>query len=143
MFEKYIIIDVEAMIADYEDNKATLENLKMQSEELADKDIGSIDYSKDRVQTSPTNDGMINAVILKTEVERKKNSYENDLALYEMAWERLTDKERYILTEFSIYPKREKQNAIDHICDKYAIDTRWAYQLRSDALTKLKTLIFG
>lgn len=143
MFEEHIVVDIEGIIAKHEDSKATLESIRIQYEELCEKDIGSIDYSKDRVQTSPTNDGMINALILKTETERKIDKYSREIALYETAWERLTDKQRYILTEFSLYPHREKQRAVDNICDKYEIESRQAYNLYNEAKDRFKCLIFG
>ena len=143
MIEKYLFYDTEQMIADYDDNCETLQSLTEQYAELCEKDIGSIDYSKDRVQTSPTNDSMINDLIRKTTLERDMKTYENDLARYDMAWERLTEKEQYILKEFSLYQRREKQKAIDNICDKYNVEVSWVYEMRKNALKRFKMLMFG
>jgi hypothetical protein len=143
MLDRYIIIDVEQMIADYEDNKATLESLEMQYEELCQKDIGSIDYSKDRVQTMPTEDATGNLVSLKQKLEFDMWEYKWLLKSYDSAWPRLTEKEKYILKEFSLYPRREKQKAVDNICDKYNIEVAQVYTLRRAALDKFKWLMFG
>lgn len=143
MFERYIIIDVEQMISDYDDNKVTLESITEQYKELCQKDIGSIDYSKDRVQTSPTDDAMSNLMALKEDLQEKINGYNRFFMRYDPAWERLTDKEKYILTEFATYPKREKQKAIDHICERYELEVSRVYDLRRDAIARFRRLMFG
>lgn len=141
MLDRYIIIDVEQMIADYEDNKVTLESITEQYKELCEKDIGSIDYSKDRVQTTPTNDGMINIVVRKEDLQEKINSYNRYFQIYDPAWERLTAKEKFVLTEFAQH--KRKQDAVDSICEKYGIEYTWAYNLKKEALARFKRLMFG
>lgn len=141
MLDRYIIIDVEQMIADYEDNKTALEAVIEQYQEICEKDIGSIDYSKDRVQTSPTNDGMINGVIKKDDLKRKLREYDTFFKVYDPAWERLTDKEKFILMSFVSY--RRKQDAIDRICDAYTIEVSQAYRLKNEALNRFRRLMFG
>jgi DNA repair exonuclease SbcCD ATPase subunit len=143
MLDRYIIIDIEQMISDYDDNKVTLESITEQYNELCEKDIGSIDYSKDRVQSSPVEDAMATAMARKEDLQEKINGYTRYFILFDPAWERLTDKERYILKEFSLYPKREKQKAVDHICDRYGVEVAQVYNLKRDALNRFKRLMFG
>ncbi|MEN6622663.1 MAG: hypothetical protein ABFD50_14065 [Smithella sp.] len=143
MIEKYILVDVEQMIVDYNDNKVALESITEQYAELCEKGIGAIDYSKDRVQTTPQNDGIANEVIRGITLERQIHTDKADFIRYDKAWSLLTEKERFILTEFSIYPNREKQTAIDHICERYGIENAQVYNLKKSALLRFKRLLCG
>jgi hypothetical protein len=65
------------------------------------------------------------------------------LSLYEMAWDRLTDKEKFILSEFYQRGYERRQDAIDTLCDEYGIETAQVYNLKTDAVSRFKRLMFG
>jgi hypothetical protein len=129
------------MITDYDDNKTTLESIEEQYTELCDKDIGSIDYSKDRVQTTPTNDSAASAMVRKEDLEKRIREYSLFFKVYDPAWLRLTEKEKFILMSFVSY--RKKQDAIDRICDQYGIEVSQAYRLKNEAASRFRRLMFG
>jgi hypothetical protein len=129
------------MITEYDDNKTALESLEEQYNEICENDIGSIDYSKDQVQTTPTNDGMINALIRKDDLKRKICEYETFFRVYDPAWAKLTDDEKFILMSFVSY--RRKQEAIDRICERYSIEVAEAYRRKNSASNRFRRLMFG
>jgi hypothetical protein len=143
LLERYIKYDIERMVREYDDNKATLVSLKEQYKEVCEFDISGMAYDKDRVQTSPKADGIANIVIRRLELEEKINGAERFLSLYEMAWDRLTDKEKFILSEFYQRGYERRQDAIDTLCDEYGIETAQVYNLKTDAVSRLKRLMFG
>ena len=143
MLDRYIIIDIEQMIADYDDNQTSLEAIREQYNELCEKGVGSIDYAKDRVQISPTDDGMANQIARKEDLQEKIDGYTRFFAIYDPAWERLTEQEKYILTEFCKIKYKRKQDAIDNVCEKYGIEVSRAYALRRNALVRFRRLMFG
>ena len=143
MISKYIMIDIDSMIRDYDDNKTSLASITEQYDELCTKNIGSIDYSKDRVQSSNIEDSMATTMILKEDLQNKINGYNRFFAIYDPAWARLTEQEKYILTEFCLACYRGKQTAADRVCDKYNIETRQAYYKFNQAKDRFKRLMFG
>lgn len=143
MLERYIKYDIERMVREYDDNKATLVSLKEQYKEVCEFDISGMAYDKDRVQTSPKADGIANIAIRRLELEEKINGAERFLSLYEMAWDRLTDKEKFILSEFYQRGYERRQDGIDRICDEFGVDNRMVYYLKSEATDRLKRLMFS
>lgn len=143
MLDRYIIIDVEQMIADYDDNKVTLDSIGDQYTELCEKDIGSIDYSKDRVQTTPEENAMANSLIRKEDLKANIKELAWFFRVYDPAWHRLTDDEKYILTECCKIGYRNKQDAMDNICQRFNIEISKAYSMRRKALDRFKRLMFG
>lgn len=141
MLDRYIIIDIDQMITDYEDNKVSLEALREQYHELCEKGIGSIDCSKDRVQTSPTNDGMINTMVRKETLEHQIEEYTLFFTVYDPAWGKLTEEEKFILMQFVMH--RRKQMAIDNICERFGIEIAEAYRRKNSASNRFRRLMFG
>jgi hypothetical protein len=144
MLDRYITYRVDRMIADYEDNKATLEALREDYGEICE-NLGAkgINYEKDRIQTDVKDDAIANWLVHKAGIEEKINGYANLLTKYETAWNRLTDKEKHILTEFYQIPYERRQAAIDAVCDAYGVDRSQAYNLKNDAIRRFKVLMFG
>lgn len=143
MLERYIKYDIERMVREYEDNKATLVSLKEQYNEVCEFEISGVAYDKDRVQTSPTGDGLTNQVIRRMELEWKINGAEQFLSMYQCAWDRLTDKERFILSEFYKAGYETRQEAIDSVSDAYEVDRSQVYRLKDEAIDRLKRLMFA
>jgi len=76
MLENYIDYRIDKLIADYEVNKITLINLKTQLEDL---DGWSSGNQGERVQSSPSGDGMDKILIRRNQIEGTIAEYEKIL----------------------------------------------------------------
>ena len=141
MLDRYIIIDVEQMMMDYDDNRTSLEALREQLEELSAKDIGGMDYSRERVQTSEITDSMGVNLIRKNDLEMKIGEYETFFKVYDPAWESLNDDEKFVLMAFCAHQR--KQSAADRVCEHYGIEIAEAYRRRNKAVNRFRRLMFG
>ena len=104
MFEKYVNWDRVAIevLQHRAENMIALTNLMEEYASVSD-GIGAVDYSKDRVDSTP-DDGMTNKYIQKESIKEKIQGLVKEDKQYTRAWEALTDDERRILTEF--FPAR-------------------------------------
>ena len=104
--------------------------------------LGAVDYSKDRVDSTP-DDGMINKYIQKESIKEKIQGLVKEDKQYTRAWEALTDDERRILTEFFQRGRRPAQVAVDTLCDVYGYERTKIYDMRRAALKRFKRLLVG
>jgi Mn-dependent DtxR family transcriptional regulator len=145
MLDRYINYNkaIEKMVADSEDNKAMLQSLEQQYAELCAEDIKSINYDKDIVQSTPAGDEMANRMMRKQDLAEKINSLRKELKIYNRAWNRLSEKEQRILTEFFSVGYEKRIDAVNTLCDYYEIEKTKVYEMKSAAVRRLKFLMFG
>lgn len=143
MFEKYVNWDCVAieMLQHRAENMIALTNLMEEYASVSD-GLGAVDYSKDRVDSTP-DDGMINKYIQKESIKEKIQGLVKEDKQYTRAWEALTDDERRILTEFFQRGRRPAQVAVDTLCDVYGYERASIYRLRRHALDRFKRLLVG
>jgi hypothetical protein len=143
MIERYIHYDIVQMIKDYEENVDALSALRDELKELEAIGVPSIDYSRDRVQTSPDDEAMIRRVIRKEDIETKIRGYEKALALFDSAWAKLTGEERFILGEFYQKGHCSRNDAIETVSRECNYERTSIYRKRGEALDRLLRYMFG
>lgn len=124
----------------YNAYKAGIENLTELSEDICNEGYG-IDYSKDYI--SPTNSfssTVENKVIKmdKLNIDSKIKSMQNVVHSIDKALNSLNDIEKVVIVD-----KYIKGRYYFQICYDLHISERWAKVKRSDALEKMRTVIFG
>ena len=80
------------------------------------------------------------------EIDVLKERYRRALEYMEWfrpAWDKLTDDERFILTEFFLREDITKTEAILNIGDRLHIERTWVYRKKDTALTRLSLLLYG
>lgn len=145
MFDKYINYNriAEDMIRSRDDNLAALESLTEQYAELLEDDgVGAIRYDKEPVQTSPTDDALINVAIQRETVKKRMDELNIERKLYDKAWNRLIAEEKQVLEVF-LKSGMVKQDAVDLICNMYRCERTTAYRKRDAAIKRFKKLLFG
>lgn len=145
MFDKYIDYDsvVRKMIERREDNIAALQSLTDQYAELmVDDGVTAIQYDAVAVQTSPTADGMINKAIQREAVKNRLEELEKEQLIFDRAWDRLTDDERYILDTFYMQGLKPG-DAVDLLCQGCEREKSTVYRKKDAALSRFKRLLFG
>ena len=92
MIENYLSFDITRFVADCFEHKKALPSLRLQ---LADLDgIKAIDPTRDKVQSSPSNDGMVNLAMLRLKLSAQIEDYERDIEKLDKAMQVLTNEER-------------------------------------------------
>ena len=135
MIENYLSFDVTRFVADCFEHKKALPSLRLQ---LADLDgIKAIDPTRDKVQSSPSNDGMVNLAMLRLKLTAQIEDYERDLEKLEKALQVLTSEEREaIVICFN-------GESIQDQCLDLNIEERTIYNRRKKALSKLNSALIG
>jgi DNA-directed RNA polymerase specialized sigma24 family protein len=135
MIENYLSFDVTRFVADCFEHKKALPSLRLQ---LADLDgIKAIDPTRDNVQSSPSNDGMVNLAMLRLKLTAQIEDYERDLEKLEKALQVLTNEEREAI---DICFNGE---SIQDQCLDLNIEERTIYNRRKKALSKLNSALIG
>ena len=135
MIENYLSFDVTRFVADCFEHKKALPSLRLQ---LADLDgIKAIDPTRDKVQSSPSNDGMVNLAMLRLKLTAQIEDYERDLEKLEKALQVLTNEEREAI---DICFNGE---SIQEQCLDLNIEERTIYNRRKKALSKLNSALIG
>ena len=135
MIENYLSFDVTRFVADCFEHKKALPSLRLQ---LADLDgIKAIDPTRDKVQSSPSNDGMVNLAMLRLKLSAQIEDYERDLEKLEKALQVLTNEEREAI---DICFNGE---SIQDQCLDLNIEERTIYNRRKKALSKLNSALIG
>ena len=135
MIENYLSFDVTRFVADCFEHKKALPSLRLQ---LADLDgIKAIDPTRDKVQSSPSNDGMVNLAMLRLKLSAQIEDYERDLEKLEKALQVLTNEEREAV---DICFNGE---SIQDQCLDLNIEERTIYNRRKKALSKLNSALIG
>lgn len=135
MIENYLSFDVTRFVADCFEHKKALPSLRLQ---LADLDgIKAIDPTRDKVQSSPSNDGMVNLAMLRLKLTAQIEDYERDLEKLDKAMQVLTNEEREAI---DICFNGE---SIQDQCLDLNIEERTIYNRRKKALSKLNSALIG
>lgn len=135
MIENYLSFDTTRFVADCFEHKKALPSLRLQ---LADLDgIKAIDPTRDKVQSSPSNDGMVNLAMLRLKLTAQIEDYERDLEKLEKAMQVLTNEEREAI---DICFNGE---SIQDQCLDLNIEERTIYNRRKKALSKLNSALIG
>lgn len=135
MIENYLSFDVTRFVADCFEHKKALPSLRLQ---LADLDgIKAIDPTRDKVQSSPSNDGMVNLAMLRLKLTAQIEDYERDIEKLEKALQVLTNEEREAI---DICFNGE---SIQDQCLDLNIEERTIYNRRKKALSKLNSALIG
>jgi len=135
MIENYLSFDITRFVADCFEHKKALPSLRLQ---LADLDgIKAIDPTRDKVQSSPSNDGMVNLAMLRLKLTAQIEDYERDLEKLEKALQVLTNEEREAI---DICFNGE---SIQDQCLDLNIEERTIYNRRKKALSKLNSALIG
>ena len=135
MIENYLSFDVTRFVADCFEHKKALPSLRLQ---LADLDgIKAIDPTRDKVQSSPSNDGMVNLAMLRLKLTAQIEDYERDLEKLEKALQVLTNEEREAIDICF-----NGESILDQCLD-LNIEERTIYNRRKKALSKLNSALIG
>ena len=135
MIQDYLSFNVAKFVSDCYEHKRMLPALIEQLDDLDG--LKGIDPSRDKVQTSPTNSGMINIVLLRSNLSDRISDYQRDIKLLDMALETLTEEEREAI-EICF----NGQN-VTRQCQEKHIEERTLYYRRKRALDKLSKAIAG
>ena len=135
MIENYLSFDITRFVADCFEHKKALPSLRLQ---LADLDgIKAIDPTRDKVQSSPSNDGMVNLAMLRLKLSAQIEDYERDLEKLEKAMQVLTNEEREAIDICF-----NGESILDQCLD-LNIEERTIYNRRKKALSKLNSALIG
>ena len=135
MIENYLSFDITRFVADCFEHKKALPSLRLQ---LADLDgIKAIDPTRDKVQSSPSNDGMVNLTMLRLKLTAQIEDYERDIEKLDKAMQVLTNEEREAI---DICFNGE---SIQDQCLDLNIEERTIYNRRKKALSKLNSALIG
>lgn len=135
MIENYLSFDITRFVADCFEHKKALPSLRLQ---LADLDgIKAIDPTRDKVQSSPDNDGMVNLTMLRLKLTAQIEDYERDIEKLDKAMQVLTNEEREAI---DICFNGE---SIQDQCLDLNIEERTIYNRRKKALSKLNSALIG
>lgn len=135
MIENYLSFDITRFVADCFEHKKALPSLRLQ---LADLDgIKAIDPTRDKVQSSPDNDGMVNLAMLRLKLSAQIEDYERDIEKLEKALQVLTNEEREAIDICF-----NGESILDQCLD-LNIEERTIYNRRKKALSKLNSALIG
>ena len=135
MIENYLSFDITRFVADCFEHKKALSSLRLQ---LADLDgIKAIDPTRDKVQSSPSNDGMVNLAMLRLKLTAQIEDYERDIEKLDKAMQVLTNEEREAI-EICF-----NGESIQDQCLDLNIEERTIYNRRKKALSKLNSALIG
>ena len=135
MIQNYLNFNVAKFVSDCYEHKSILPALQEQLDEIDG--IKAIDPSRDKVQTSPTNDGLINTMLLRANLAERIADYQRDINLFERACQTLTEDEREAID--ICFNGRN----IARQCRERHIEERTLYHRRKRALNKLSKAIAG
>lgn len=132
----------ERMIRAHEDNMTALEIKREQLKEMeaATGGLKAIQYDKDRVQTTPTSEGMVNALIQKEELRQAVRDLETENRLYTRAWGMLADDEKNVLRVF-FQQGLSKEDAVCMIGEQYECERTKVYDMRRSSLQRFKQFL--
>ena len=135
MIQNYLNFNVAKFVADCYEHKKILPALQEQLVELDG--VKGIDPAMDKVQVSPTNDGVIRIAILRANLSERISDYQRDINLLEKACETLTEDEREAIDICFNGQNVARQ------CEDRHIEERTLYNRRKRALNKLSKAIAG
>ena len=124
---------IEALLYNYKKNKARLQILELGLISDDDFILGSIDYSKERVQSSNLS-SLDNKVIAR---EREITKLKKDIKLVEILLSSLSEREHLVVTSF--YIENISNVKIADMIDRVDLKTVW--RIKDNALRNMTNLI--
>ena len=124
---------IEALLYNYKKNKARLQILELGLISDDDFILGSIDYSKERVQSSNLS-SLDNKVIAR---EREITRLKKDIKLVEILLDSLSERERLVVKSF--YIENISNVRIADMIDRVDLKTVW--RIKDNALKNMTNLI--
>lgn len=140
MIERYYRYETAKLLQEYNTNRETLKSLKEQYGALDG--TTAIDYSLEKVDSTPAADGLENIALRRVDLKKKISEYEHDLDLIDDCLDKLDDREKDTLREFYL-ADQSKTDAMLNIAELYSIERTAVYDLRRRALKHFETLLFG
>ena len=124
---------IEALLYNYKDNKTRL--IVLEEGLISDDDfiLGSIDYSKERVQSSNLSSLDDKVIAREREIEKLKK----DIRLTEVLLDKLSEKEYKVITSF--YIKKIPNRLICEIIDR--TDEKTVWRIKNNALISMARAI--
>ena len=124
---------IEALLYNYKDNKTRL--IVLEEGLISDDDfiLGSIDYSKERVQSSNLSSLDDKVIAREREIEKLKK----DIRLTEVLLDKLSEKEHKVITSF--YIKKIPNRLICEIIDR--TDEKTVWRIKNNALISMARAI--
>ena len=124
---------IEALLYNYKKNKARLQILELGLISDDDFILGSIDYSKERVQSSNLS-SLDNKIIAR---EREITRLKKDIKLVEILLDSLSERERLVVKSF--YIENISNVKIADMIDRVDLKTVW--RIKDNALRNMTNLI--
>ena len=124
---------IEALLYNYKKNKARLQILELGLISDDDFILGSIDYSKERVQSSNLS-SLDNKIIAR---EREITRLKKDIKLVEILLGSLSEREYLVVTSF--YIENISNEKIKDMIDRVDLKTVW--RIKDNALRNMTNLI--
>ena len=124
---------IEALLYNYKNNKARLQILELGLISDDDFILGSIDYSKERVQSSNLS-SLDNKIIAR---EREITRLKKDIKLVEILLDSLSERERLVVKSF--YIENISNVKIADMIDRVDLKTVW--RIKDNALKNMTNLI--
>ena len=124
---------IEALLYNYKKNKARLQILELRLISDDDFILGSIDYSKERVQSSNLS-SLDNKVIAR---EREITRLKKDIKLVEILLDSLSEREHLVVKSF--YIENISNVRIADMIDRVDLKTVW--RIKDNALKNMTNLI--
>ena len=140
MIERYYRYETAKLLQEYNTNRETLKSLKEQYKALDG--ATAIDYSLEKVDSTPASDGLENIALRRVDLQKKIREYEHDLDLIDECLDKLGDREKDTLREFYL-ADQSKTDAMLNIAELYGIERTAVYDLRRRALKRFEILLFG
>ena len=124
---------IEALLYNYKKNKARLQILELGLISDDDFILGSIDYSKERVQSSNLS-SLVNKIIAR---EREITRLKKDIKLVEILLDSLSEREHLVVKSF--YIENISNVKIADMIDRIDLKTVW--RIKDNALRNMTNLI--
>ena len=124
---------IEALLYNYKKNKARLQILELGLISDDDFILGSIDYSKERVQSSNLS-SLDNKIIAR---EREITRLKKDIKLVEILLDSLSEREHLVVKSF--YIENISNEKIKDMIDRTDLKTVW--RIKDNALRNMTSLI--
>ncbi|MDO4552717.1 MAG: hypothetical protein Q4C22_04185 [Bacillota bacterium] len=140
MLYKYTEFKVEKLLNDHPENKEILDDLRAQLREMIEAELRAKPESVG--ERKQTNDGIVNLLVRKEDLERKVADYADTVERTEAALNRLTEEERLVIDCF-FYKSMSRGQAQIWLERKLHISQSEVYRRRRAALDKIQRLLWG
>ena len=135
MIQDYLEFNVAKFVKDCYAHKLQIASLTEQLKEIDGS--RAIDPSREKVSGTPSDDGMVNLVMLRSRLIDRIRDYQSDMKVLKKAMISLTDDEKEAIDICFNGRNIERQ------CEEYHIEERTLYYRRQRALNKISKSIIG